>query len=99
MQKHQSVSPAGVRGSSVAPGSSTDDSNLLHGPVIILAPPGTLLGAKLAPEELLGVSWPQHASLTLKKRSPDLSWDTLGGEVRGQKATRGPLESVSGGSF
>ena len=41
MQKHQSVSPAGVRGSSVAPGSSTDDSNLLHGPVIILAPPGS----------------------------------------------------------
>ena len=41
MQKHQSVSPAGVRGSSVGPGSSTDDSNLLHGPVIILAPPGS----------------------------------------------------------
>ena len=67
------------------------------------APLGTLLGAKFAARgpsgELLDVSWPQDASLTLLKRSPEPSWDTLGGEVRGQKVTRGPLESVSGGSF
>ena len=70
-------------------------------------PPRPLLGhfwgakfaARRPPGKLLGVSWPQDASLTLLKRSPDPSWDTLGGEVRGQNAPQAPLGTFLGAKF